>query len=88
MPKNLVDFLRGVNEHLITAKSVVIEGKSILRRSHVNLPAPITNPDKILFVGLNDRSHWMNKINQMRCKAIARFSILKVYWPIILLLVY
>ncbi|CAH1405374.1 unnamed protein product [Nezara viridula] len=57
LPNNLVDFLKGGSELLNVAKSVVAEGRSIIRLSEVNILAPLTNPDKVICVGLNYKTH-------------------------------
>ncbi|KAG8262583.1 fumarylacetoacetate hydrolase domain-containing protein 2-like isoform X2 [Homalodisca vitripennis] len=57
IPNNLVQFIEGGPTLLEKAKRIVQEGKSTNQLSEVELLAPITQPDKVLCVGLNYKAH-------------------------------
>nr|XP_022918517.1 fumarylacetoacetate hydrolase domain-containing protein 2 isoform X2 [Onthophagus taurus]XP_022918518.1 fumarylacetoacetate hydrolase domain-containing protein 2 isoform X2 [Onthophagus taurus] len=57
VPNSLLKCLRDGNGIIEKAKRIVAEGKSLVPLSEVNLLPPITNPDKIICVGLNYSGH-------------------------------
>ncbi|XP_071445139.1 oxaloacetate tautomerase fahd2, mitochondrial [Hetaerina americana] len=58
IPNNLLDFLRGGESMLATAKrSMSKEKKCIYNLSEVSIKAPIIGPDKVVCVGMNYSDH-------------------------------
>ncbi|GFR84126.1 fumarylacetoacetate hydrolase domain-containing protein 2-like [Elysia marginata] len=50
-------FIEGGQESLLKAKKAIDSGKNILQRDQIKLLAPITDPGKILCIGMNYRDH-------------------------------
>ncbi|KAG8227882.1 hypothetical protein J437_LFUL007192 [Ladona fulva] len=57
IPNDMVSFLNAGSEKIKKAKRVVAEGRSVLELSKVKLLPPVTQPDKVVCVGLNYRDH-------------------------------
>ncbi|CAH1784086.1 unnamed protein product [Owenia fusiformis] len=57
IPNNMRDFLAAGQNAIVAAKSVVESGKNVLSRDKVKLLAPITNPDKVICIGMNYADH-------------------------------
>ncbi|XP_043940136.1 fumarylacetoacetate hydrolase domain-containing protein 2-like isoform X2 [Protopterus annectens] len=57
LPCTMRQFLEKGEAALVTAKRAQELGKNVLERSEVNLLPPVTNPDKIICVGMNYADH-------------------------------
>ncbi|XP_022110460.1 fumarylacetoacetate hydrolase domain-containing protein 2-like [Acanthaster planci] len=57
IPSNMKNFVKEGQIMLDAAKQVVLSGKHVLKRTEVNLRAPINDCDKVLCVGMNYREH-------------------------------
>nr|KAG5689794.1 hypothetical protein BaRGS_007072 [Batillaria attramentaria] len=53
VPRNMRDFIQGGAPNLTAARN----GHFILKRENVKVLAPITNPEKVLCVGMNYKDH-------------------------------
>ncbi|XP_071948577.1 oxaloacetate tautomerase fahd2, mitochondrial-like [Antedon mediterranea] len=54
---NMVEFIKGGQHNLDIAKSIISSGQNVVKRSSIHLLAPITNPEKVLCVGMNYVDH-------------------------------
>nr|KAG5691785.1 hypothetical protein BaRGS_003181 [Batillaria attramentaria] len=57
VPRNMRDFIQGGAPNLTAARNAVSSGHFILKRENVKVLAPITNPEKVLCVGMNYKDH-------------------------------
>ncbi|KAK6178159.1 hypothetical protein SNE40_012972 [Patella caerulea] len=57
MPCDMRSFLTGGQPLLVAAKSAVESGRNVIDRDCVKILAPITNPDKVLCIGMNYVDH-------------------------------
>ncbi|ESO93041.1 hypothetical protein LOTGIDRAFT_216279 [Lottia gigantea] len=60
-PNDMKNFLAGGQSLLIDAKSAVESGKNVIERQSVKLLAPITDPGKVLCVGMNYTDHCLEQ---------------------------
>lgn len=56
-PKDMVNFLKGGDTLLKKAKEIVTAAKSVHPKDSIKLISPITNPEKVLCIGMNYVDH-------------------------------
>ncbi|XP_034975589.1 fumarylacetoacetate hydrolase domain-containing protein 2 isoform X2 [Zootoca vivipara] len=61
LPSNMRAFLEGGDAALAVAKRAQESGQHVLPRSKVTLLAPVTNPDKVICVGMNYVDHCLEQ---------------------------
>ncbi|XP_025094981.1 fumarylacetoacetate hydrolase domain-containing protein 2-like [Pomacea canaliculata] len=57
VPHNMRDFIDGGHRNLLAAQNAVNSGHFVLKREKVKIIAPITNPEKLLCIGMNYIDH-------------------------------
>ncbi|XP_072046263.1 oxaloacetate tautomerase fahd2, mitochondrial-like [Amphiura filiformis] len=61
IPTDMRSFLEGGESAIEAAKKVVSAGSHIVRKENLKLQAPITNPEKVLCVGMNYKDHCLEQ---------------------------
>uniref|UniRef100_A0A670IPJ7 Fumarylacetoacetate hydrolase domain containing 2A n=1 Tax=Podarcis muralis TaxID=64176 RepID=A0A670IPJ7_PODMU len=61
LPSNMRAFLEGGDAALAVAKRAQVSAQHVLPRSKVTLLAPVTNPDKVICVGMNYVDHCLEQ---------------------------
>lgn len=61
IPSDMRRFLEGGDALVDAAKRVVALGSHVVKREHISLTAPITNPEKVLCVGMNYKDHCLEQ---------------------------
>ncbi|XP_076439776.1 oxaloacetate tautomerase fahd2, mitochondrial-like [Babylonia areolata] len=61
VPHNMRDFIQGGPPHLAAATQAVESGHFVHKRENLKVLAPITNPEKILCVGMNYTDHCLEQ---------------------------
>ncbi|XP_072027900.1 oxaloacetate tautomerase fahd2, mitochondrial-like [Amphiura filiformis] len=61
IPTDMRSFLEGGESAIEAAKKVVSAGSHIVKKENLKLQAPITNPEKVLCVGMNYKDHCLEQ---------------------------
>ncbi|XP_062995446.1 fumarylacetoacetate hydrolase domain-containing protein 2 [Elgaria multicarinata webbii] len=61
LPRTMRAFLEGGDAALAVAKRAQVSGQHVLPRARITLLAPVTNPDKVICVGMNYVDHCLEQ---------------------------